>query len=116
MGHTSNPAFTRHLSIAVMLALSCSIHQTAVAADKAIENMQLAALVRQLDILDRLAEQSATLSQQDNSRYHFDYVRLREDIARVRNGIRDYLTPQRAQPRDLVELVGDYSLESEEAP
>ena len=115
MGQT-NPAFTRHHSIAVLLVLSFSTLQSAVAADKAIENMQLAALVRQLEMLDRLAEQSATLSQQDNSRYHFDYARVREDIARVRNGIRDYLTPQRAQPRDPVDLAGDYRLESENAP
>ncbi|MDO9521844.1 MAG: RAQPRD family integrative conjugative element protein [Pseudohongiella sp.] len=88
----------------------------ALAADVASEHAQLAALVRQLDMLDRLAEHSEPLPKQDASRYHFDYARLREDIERVRSGIRDYLTPQRAQPRDPATLIGDYRQEAEDAP
>ena len=116
MGQTNNPAFTRHQSIIVLLALSFLILQPAVAADNVIEDTRLATLVRQLDMLNRMAEQTATLQRQDDSRYHFDYTRLREDIARVRNGIHDYLTPPRAQPRDPMELTGDYGQESENAP
>lgn len=86
----------------------------ALAADAASEHAQLAAVVRQLDMLDRLAEHSATLPRPDGSRYHFDYARLREDIERVRGGIRDYLSPPRAQPRDPVALVGGYRRESAE--
>lgn len=85
-----------------------------IAADNSPEREHLAALLRQLDLLDRLAEHSASLPRQDGSRYHFDYARLREDIERVRAGIRDYLTPQRAQPRDPVALVGGYRQESAE--
>ncbi|WP_438636504.1 RAQPRD family integrative conjugative element protein [Methyloversatilis discipulorum] len=85
-----------------------------IAADSSPEREHLAALSRQLDLLDRLAEYSASLPRQEGSRYHFDYARLREDIERVRAGIRDYLTPQRAQPRDPVVLVGGYRQESEE--
>ncbi|MGB3749183.1 MAG: RAQPRD family integrative conjugative element protein [Rhodanobacter sp.] len=90
----------------------------ALAADAASEHAQLAALVRQLDMLDRLAEHSATLPRPDGSRYHFDYARLREDIEHVRAGIQDYLTPQRAQPRDPVALLGGYRQEptEEDAP
>jgi RAQPRD family integrative conjugative element protein len=66
-------------------------------------------------MLDRLAERSASLPRQGGSRYHFDYERLRQDIEHVRAGIQDYLSPQRAQPRDPVTLVGDYRRESEEA-
>ncbi|MEG7168371.1 RAQPRD family integrative conjugative element protein, partial [Pseudomonas aeruginosa] len=51
---------------------------------------------------------------------HFDHARLREDLQRVRAGIQDYLTPPRAQPRDSVELAGDYRQSSppsdQEAP
>ena len=43
-------------------------------------------------------------------------AKLREDIERVRSGIRDYLTPQRAQPRDPATLIGDYRQEAEDAP
>ena len=116
MGQTNSRTFTRHHLIAALLAVSFSTLQHAVAADKTIEREQLATLVRQLDMLDRLAEHNANLPGQDSSRYHFDYARLREDIERIRNGIRDYLTPQRAQPRDPVELTGDYRQESEDAP
>lgn len=79
-----------------------------IAADSSLEREHLAALSRQLDLLDRLAEHSASLPRQNGFRYHFDYVRLREDIERIRAGIHDYLTPQRAQPRDPIELLGDY--------
>jgi RAQPRD family integrative conjugative element protein len=72
------------------------------------EHEHLAALVRQLDLIDRLAEHAARVSAEDRARYHFDYVRLRDDIARVRAGIQDYLVPSRAQPRDPLPLGGDY--------
>jgi RAQPRD family integrative conjugative element protein len=87
--------------------------QTTLAADTDSERVALAALVRQLDMLDRLAEHGASLPPRDGSRYHFDYARLREDIERIRGGLRDYLTPQRAQPRDPITLFGDYRRESE---
>ncbi|WP_454836623.1 RAQPRD family integrative conjugative element protein [Pseudomonas lini] len=33
-----------------------------------------------------------------STRYHLNYLRLRKDLQRIR--ILDYLTPQRAQPRE----------------
>lgn len=90
------------------------------AADTTSEHARLAALVRQLDSLDRLAERGAVLPRLEGSRYHFDHARLREDLQRVRTGIQDYLTPPRAQPRDPVELSGGYRQSSppsdQEAP
>lgn len=99
-------------------ALACLLlgSTPVIAADSSPEREHLAALSRQLDLLDRLAEHSERLPKQDASRYHFDYARLREDIERVRSGIRDYLTPQRAQPRDPATLIGDYRQEAEDAP
>ncbi len=85
------------------------------AGDPALERAHLAAAVRQLDMLERLAEHAAGASPSERSRYHFDYARLREDLERVRTGIHDYLTPQRAQPRDPDELAGDYLAERPEA-
>lgn len=79
-----------------------------VLASEAIEREQLATLVLQLDLIDRLANHAATAEPQHRARYHFDYTRLQEDIERIRAGINDYLTPQRAQPRDPIELLGDY--------
>lgn len=79
-----------------------------VLASETIEHGQLAALARQLDLIDRLAEHAANTAPQERARHHFDYARLRADLKRVRAGLQDYLVPQRAQPRDPVPLVGDY--------
>ncbi|HRY88407.1 MAG TPA: RAQPRD family integrative conjugative element protein [Rubrivivax sp.] len=79
------------------------------APDNTAEREVLAAVVRQLDLLDRLAERAAAVSPPERARYHFDHARLREDVKRVRAGVQDYLIPQRAQPRDPVPLAGDYT-------
>ena len=108
-------------ALAMVLAVSFSALQPAVAADSlALEREQLAALARQLDLIDRLAEHAVHTAPQARARYHFDHARLRKDLRRVRAGIQDYLTPPRAQPRDPVELAGDYRQSSppsdQEAP
>ena len=90
------------------LAVSLAILQPAHAPDDALEREQLAALVRQIDLADRLAEHAASATPQERARYHFDYARLRVDLKRIRAGVQDYLVPQRAQPRDPVSLTGDY--------
>lgn len=94
-------------ALAVVLAVSFSALQPAIA-DDTPEREQLAALARQIDLIDRLAEHAAHTAPQQRARYHFDHARLRKDLQRVRAGIQDYLTPPRAQPRDPVELSGDY--------
>ncbi|AZF53197.1 hypothetical protein C4J85_2712 [Pseudomonas sp. R4-34-07] len=81
--------------------------------DRGPEPARLTALLRQLDQIERQAEASARLPRDDASRYHFDYTRFRDDVQRMRQGIRDYLSPQRAQPRDPLRLSGDYRREAE---
>jgi RAQPRD family integrative conjugative element protein len=77
------------------------------------QRKELAAALRQLDALERRVEQSAAATPiVPGARYHFDYPRLRADLARVRAGIQDYLAPSRAQPRDPSELSGQYGAES----
>ncbi|ANX03875.1 RAQPRD family integrative conjugative element protein [Immundisolibacter cernigliae] len=102
MGQTS-----RRTSAWPALAVLLSAMQPAIA-DDTPEREQLAALARQLDLMDRLAEHAANTAPQERVRYHFDYARLRADLNRVRAGVQDYLVPQRAQPRDPVPLAGDY--------
>lgn len=123
METTRNPAQVRRFAaaaprtmrLAVRLAallLAAAGLQSAIAADasdNAAESEMLAAVTRQLELLDRLAERAAATAPQERTRYHFDYVRLRADLERVRTGVRDYLVPQRAQPRDPVPLAGDYT-------
>jgi len=94
------------------LVLAAAGLQPAIAADAsddAAEREMLAAVTRQLELLDRFAEHAAATAPQGRTRYHFDYARLRADLERVRAGVRDYLVPQRAQPRDPVPLAGDYT-------
>ena len=105
-GTSVPPRLMAVLSLA--LAVSLSILQPAHAADNAPEREQLAALTRQFDLFDRLAEHAANTAPQERARYHFDYTRLRADLKRVRAGLQDYLVPQRAQPRDPVPLAGNY--------
>ncbi|WP_438839674.1 RAQPRD family integrative conjugative element protein [Aromatoleum toluclasticum] len=88
--------------------MSFSVQHPAHAADDTPEREQLAALARQFDLIDRLAEHATNTAPQSRRRYHFDYARLRADLKRVRAGVQDYLVPQRAQPRDPVSLTGDY--------
>lgn len=111
MGQPRHRTPTRPSPMAALpLALTASLLalHPAIAADDAPERAQLAAVARQIDLADRLAEQTANTAPQDRVRHHFDYARLRADLKRVRAGVQDYLVPQRAQPRDPVPLTGDY--------
>jgi RAQPRD family integrative conjugative element protein len=117
--------FLENAMLSRSLALACAVPLLAVAglspafADEAPERERLAALLRQLDLIDRLAEGAAEAASQGESRYRFDYLRLKDDIERVRAGVKDYLAPPRAQPRDLAPLSGEYRVTSappEDAP
>jgi len=100
-------------ALPLVLALSVSAVRPAVASDGALEREQLAALARQIELADRLAnhlaDQAARTASSERASYHFDYARLRADLQRIRAGVQDYLVPQRAQPRDPVALTGDYT-------
>lgn len=80
---------------------------SAFAQDQA-EQTELTAMVRQIDWMQRIAAQKASHPTDTRARYYFDYPRLSADLARIRSGISDYLTPERAQPRDPLELEGHY--------
>ncbi|WP_349809485.1 RAQPRD family integrative conjugative element protein [Xanthomonas hortorum pv. hederae] len=85
------------------------------AASPPAQGQDIAAALRQLDALDRLIQNSETSTVvAPGQRYYLDYSRLRADVARVRVGLQDYLTPPRAQPRDPVEIVGQYRAEQAE--
>lgn len=92
----------------IALVAGLSVCSVTLATDTAPEATQLAIMVRQLDAIDRLAQQAASVASPDG-RYHFDYARLHTDVARIRAGIQDYLSPTRAQPRDPQALSGQYA-------
>ena len=104
----SIPSFISKITIVISFSV---IAISANAQHEISEHARLAILVRQLDMLERIATESQTLSCNQNGRYYFDYQRLHTDMQRIRTGIRDYLTPQRAQPRDPVEISGNYITE-----
>lgn len=77
------------------------------------EQDQLSLVQQQLDIIERLSTRAEVASTSEpNERYRFDYPRLSQDIQRIRQGVQDYMSPSRAQPRDPAELVGDYRLDT----
>ncbi len=95
------------LLLTAVLAVSPTVH-----ADVSAQRQDLAAVLRQLDALERFVARSAAATPiVPGDRYHFDYPRLLADLARVHTGIQSHLTPSRAQPRDLTELEGEYRSE-----
>jgi RAQPRD family integrative conjugative element protein len=101
--------------VAIALLAAVTFGASSSGADIAPENARLALLVRQLDMIERSAHESAVLTAV-GERYRFDYARFDADIARIRAGIQDYLVPRRAQPRDPQILNGDYRNEQDCAP
>lgn len=107
------PLQSTHRCIPLYLAAILTVTLSPIVqAESPTQRQELAAALRQLDALERTVAHSATHTPiAPGERYHFDYPRLLADLARVRAGIQGYLTPSRAQPRDLSELAGDYRVE-----
>lgn len=88
------------------------IHGSSYAAS-AYEQEQFSLVQQQLHIIERLAARAeAANTAEPHERYRFDYLRLSQDIQRISQGVQDYLSPSRAQPRNPTELVGDYRLDT----
>lgn len=90
--------------------ICCGLTAPDAIASNASEQANLEVMIRQLNALEDTVRRSARIADEPGQRYFFDYQRLTSDIQRVRQGLQDYLTPSRAQPRDPVELSGDYTL------
>ena len=97
-------------SLRYLLPLALSLVHGASLAGGAQERLALDLLLRQLDTLEVIAQRSEA-SAMPSERYRFDYPRLHQDLQRIRQGVRGYLSPSRAQPRDPGELIGDYRLD-----
>ncbi len=99
-----------------LLAILLLVNAALAFAQESQEKLRLAAMLRQLDLVQHIADEAFRRPDDAPSRYTFDYQRLSTDLKRVRHGIHDYLTPKRAQPRDPVELLGDYRQQERNAP
>lgn len=76
------------------------------------ESTQLALALKQLDgVKTSLARAQNSASTNPQSRYFFDYLQAQQDITTVKQGIRRYLVPARAQPRTVQPLSASYQRE-----
>jgi len=91
------------LGLPALLAMALP---TAVLAETGLQRQELAAALRQLDGLERLIRHSeANTPIAAGESYYFDYPRLLADLVQVRAGVQAYLTPSRAQPRDVTDVA-----------
>jgi len=108
---TTPLASQRRILLGALLSVTGSVlFSPSAPAAGASEQANIEVMVRQLNALEDSARRSATVASEPGQRYYFDYERLAGDIQRVRQGLQEYLTPSRAQPRDPAELAGKYTL------
>lgn len=105
--NTPHPSLRR--SCLAVLACGALVAQEAFAAS-ASEQANLEVMIRQLNALEDTARRSAQGADEPGQRFYFDYSRLAADLQRIRQGLQDYMTPSRAQPRDPSDLSGSYTL------
>lgn len=104
MTSTRRPILTLAIALAVVGILATS---TPALADAEVERTELARLIHELEQLERVVQQAET-SADSTQRIHFQYGWLRNDLARVKAGIREYLETVPLAPRTIAPLAGDY--------
>jgi RAQPRD family integrative conjugative element protein len=90
-----------HLMIA-----SSAVPVTALA-DQATESEHLARLVHEIELLQPLVQAAETQADYP-ARFRFQYTWLKQDLAKIRQGILDHLHPPADPPRQIAPLAGDY--------
>ena len=97
----------RGIALLTVLALACSAH-----AAPTSEQASLALVLTQLDQMQSTLQRAqAQADEAPTARFFFDYSQASVDIQVMRNGINNYLTPTRAQPRNMAGLSGLYRRE-----
>lgn len=79
----------------------------------ASESDELALAIKQLDYLDaRLASAHVeALKREQPDRFYLDYQQIKQDIDAIRQGLKHYLYPSRAQPSVLIPFSAQYQQE-----
>jgi RAQPRD family integrative conjugative element protein len=107
------PALLNQRPTPFILALAILLCASSAQANPLIsEQTNLNLILRQLDTIDRITRSSESIPPEDGSRYTFDYPRLSAEIELIRQGIKAYQSPSRAQPRHPPELTGHYLREA----
>lgn len=94
----------RWVTIAVLASL-CLVFPAF--ADDDAEREALARLVHELEALAPLIETAESQANPD-ARIRFRYDWLRQDLERIRDGIREHIDAPRTEPRTFPPLRGDY--------
>ncbi len=76
-------------------------------ADAEAEREALARIIHELEAIEPLIQVAESQANPD-ARIRFRYDWLREDLERIRLGIREHINAPRAQPRTYPPLRGDY--------
>lgn len=103
------------MKIFPLLFLSATLLATAAQAAPASEEANLSLLRNQLNVLEstlRRAEAQASVAPE--TRFFFDYPQAYADIRAIREGVGQYLTPSRAQPRTVATFPARYRTEAEQ--
>jgi RAQPRD family integrative conjugative element protein len=101
---TRRPILTLAITIAAVASLATPMPSFA---DAESERAELARLIHELEQLERVLQQ-AQAAADSAQRIHFQYDWLRNDLARVKAGIREYLETVPLTPRTITPLAGDY--------
>ena len=84
-----------------------ALFATSAIADRESERSTLAKLIHEVDALSPLI-QAAEAQADPDARIRFQYDWLRQDLARVRQGISEHLNAPQSEPRRFPPLRGDY--------
>lgn len=88
-------------------AFAIALQSPLVFADADAEREALARIIHELELLQPLLAEAKAAADPD-ARIHFRYDWLRQDLERVRQGIREHIDAPRAEPRSVAPLRGDY--------
>lgn len=93
--------FSRFKKIAFTVALSGLLSTQAIASE-VFEREQLSLILKQVKNAQRITVVThEKITPTDTERFWFDYERLERDLKKIQLGIEHYMTPNRAQPREL---------------
>jgi len=101
-----SPSTLLRALVVMALLVTTSLPGLAIA-DSYSEREVLARLIHELRATEVLIAQAEAQADPD-ARIHFRYDWLRQDLARIRQGISEHIDAPRAEPRPVPPLRGDY--------
>lgn len=93
--------------VALALAVCGAAASAACFADADGEREILARLVNEINALEPMIAEAEAQAPPE-TRVKFQYLWLRQDLAKVRSGMQEHLDAPRAEPRSVPPLRGDY--------